>query len=63
MNRISKIIVFILLFGLGMVLGWYTSQKLSKGENTVVTSGRLQYPSADSGRGSCNRHPRPQGRL
>ncbi len=35
MNRISKIIVFILLFGLGMVLGWYTSQKLSKGEKKV----------------------------
>lgn len=37
MNRISKIIVFILLFGLGMVLGWYTSQKLSKSEKKVNT--------------------------
>lgn len=35
MNKLSKVIVFLLLFGVGMVLGWYTSDKLSNKDKTV----------------------------
>lgn len=35
MNKLSKAVIFVLLFGIGMVSGWYVSDKLASREKTV----------------------------